>query len=962
MVERPIPRRTRGTQLWVPSFLLVLIVISSGPTSWALEELPLARIAGVDSPSSVLPGENFKVVVAVDYSASYGTDIAILDAATGFVLASRGLIIPAGRNLFTFSLTGRDYPGTWALLATVRVWWHSGWYGNQNGGIFPFEITISDPTVGILNIRSNLGSLVVTVDGISHSVSSEGLELSTKRGLHTIEVESPLIIADGTRVVFDHWSDGVCSSSREIYLEDQLDLSAIYVKEFFLTVESGMGETVGSGWYSAGTNASLVAIDPILAEHPSVGLQVRYKFSHWSGDVQSVSPVGWVVMDRPRTVVANWSEDTSQTTLTYQLIIISLVFLSCSVTFIAIGVALSRRARTRSHYSIPRRKGAVRGLLLALVFLTTLAHSPAVQPTNALTLLQPESITIGDAVWYHWNEGASDTLLIWLGGGIVEQTAFLVNPYEFESYNTIRFIQDLARNYDVLALKEGSMRSVERTLNRTIFREPYPGRDNFMEKIRLWADEQGYEYSYVVGYSVGARAAAEELVLADPREWTSPDGLIIITTKIPEGVSSKAGSLRASLLLLYGEEIAPDFKASGDIFFQRAPQEGWQETFWYHKEYHVIPDVEHEVWTIRDSGEYDSRAVLLTVKFIETSKSLQFERARETISRTALNLTATTEPPLLFEAQIVSVKSPVRVRTGEAFTIVAAVRYDLSSTFRVAVVTFDIDTASIVSAAQKQLTGTGETRFVGTVLSGNDAKTRRLILIPLVDTKDSWTVVTNGIKDTLIDVSDSFAVTVITGYPNLPVVLDGENFHTGDDGEVRLNTTAREHIISVPPMIVLGNTSRAVFQHWNGTFSSPTLHLNPSTDLSLLAIYRLQYHLNVTSPFGETTGTGWYDEAATARFRVTPVLVAEETRHIFVRWSGDSNDPSPVSNVFMNDSKNIRAIWRELDRGESNATQLMLQGLFTLSSAMLLGSLIFMGTSLRSRRKAALADASQPPT
>ena len=958
MVQRTSAGRTPRRELCLLSAFLILVVMSAGSAAWALEQLPVARIVGIDSPQEVSPGEDFTVTVAVDYSGAYSTDIAILDAASGFVLASKGLIIPAGRNLFNFSLTGPDRPGIWMLLVAVRVWWHSGWYGNQNGGTFPFEIMVSEAGLATLNLRSNIESALVTIDGISLAISSSGLQLPLERGFHTIKVESPIIITNGTRVVFDHWSDGVHSSPRQIYLSGKLDLSAIYVTEFSLRVESSISETVGSGWYPAGTNASFAALNPTMAEHSPTGLRVGYKFSHWSGDSHSASPVGWVVMDGPKVVVASWSEDTSQTTQMYQLVIISLVFLSCSVTLIAVAIVIRRRPRTRSHYDLPR-KAIVTGILLALTFLTTLAHSPATQPANALTILEPESVVIGDAAWYHWNQAASDTLLIWLGGGIVEQTRFLVNPYEFESYNTIRFIQDLAIHYDVLALKKGSTRSIDPGLNRTVFREPYPSSHNFMETIRSWAGEQCYTYLYAVGYSVGAMVAAEELVVENPEDWASPDGLIIITTKIPTGVYSRVGSLRASLLLLYGDKVAPEFITSGEGFFESAPNEGWRDGFWYHKEYHLIPDVEHEVWTIRDSGEYDKRAVLLTLKFIETSKSLQFERVKESISGTALNLTTGTEQSYPYKVSIASVESPEKAREGDAFRVVPVVRYALPSNFIVATVAFDIDNASIVSASERQLAGTGEAKFVVTLLSGGTRQTLRYVLIPLVFAEGGWSPIADGMRAVSIVVSDLFRITVIIGYPDVSVQFDGGSFRTEQSGEVTVKASPGEHLVSVPPIIPLGTTSRAVFQQWNDTTPSPSLRMITSTDMSLYAIYRRQYYLNVTSPFGKTTGTGWHDEDSTAPFLVRPSLVVEEEKtHVFVGWSGDSTDSSPASRVLIDDAKKITASWKDVEHVEQDATLLRFEVLLMTSLAILCASLIYFGMSLRSRRKNLSADLS----
>jgi hypothetical protein len=753
--------------------------------------------------------------------------------------------------------------------------------------------------------------------------------------------------------VFDHWSDGIRASSRRIYLTDSLDLSAIYLTEYFLSVESGVGRTVGSGWYPASANVTFAVIDSGLVGQSSTE-QVSHEFTHWSGDSDSSSPVGWLLMDGPRTVVANWSEGSHSATVTSELVIASIICLACSTILVAIAVTLWRRTHTGRQSNLLRGKAHASATLVVLIFLLAAGHSSTIHPAQASNPIQPESITIGDATWYHWKQTASDTLLIWLGGGTIESTTFLVNPYEFESYNTIRFIQDLAGHYDVLALEKGSIRNVDPTLNRTILCEPYPGSYNFIKKIQSWAHEQGYMYLYVVGYSVGAMVAAKELIVVSPRDWTTPNGLIIITTKIAEGVSSQAKSLRASLLLLYGDRIAPEFTASGQAFFGNAPEEGWQDGSWYHREYHVIPDVEHEVWTIMDSGEYDNRATLITIKFIETCKSLQFEHVKEPISKATLNHTAKTGMDSPFNVTIVSVRSPSRVGTSEAFGIGALVRYDLPSNYTVAVLAFDTDATSVVSVAEKQLNGHGETHLLTTALSGENPRTAHLSLIPLVRVGDNWGIVTGGLRDISVDVTDSFSTHVIVGYPNTVVEFDGQAFRTGPSGEVTLNATRGDHIISVPPVIMVGSTARAVFEQWNATSASSTLKLPISRDVCLLAIYRKQYYLNVTSPLGQASGTGWYDEASTATFGVTPPIVTDNGAHVFIGWMGDSNDTSPSSSVLVNGSKNIEASWKEIKPAGGSASILWPQALLVASLVILLASVVFVLTSLRHGRASPL--------
>jgi hypothetical protein len=926
--------------------LLVFVVLSNIVAAWALDEkLPVAQITDVHAPSTVPQNEDFVVTVTADYSERYSTDIAILDKATGFVLASKGLIIPSGRNLFTFHLTGREQPGTWLLVATVRVWWHDGWYANEKGATYPFAITVSDPTRITLVLASNVLPSSASIDGISYQLSLEGIQISTTRGFHTIEMEASLTRDNGTRAVFDHWSDGTSASPRRIYLTESLRLSAIYLTEYSLSVESSVGQTVGSGWYPAGSNATFAVIDSGLVGQQSTGHS--HKFAHWSGDSDSNSAVGWLLMDAPKTVFANWLEDNSSAKMASELAIASIFCLACATILAAIAVTLRRRTHADERGGPLLGRTQARAALLVLIFLLAVGHSSMIQPAQASAPIQPESVTIGDATWYHWNRVASDTLLIWLGGGTVGEEVFMVNPYEFESYNTIHFIQDLAEHYDVLALKKGSLHTLDSTLNRTIFREPYPGSYNFIKKIQSWAHEQGYTYLYLVGYSVGAMVAAQELAVVSPGDWTTPDGLIIITTKIP---SSIAKSLRASLLLIYGDRIAPEFTASGQAFFANAPEEGWRDGSWYHREYHLIPDVEHEVWTIMDSGEYDSRATMITIKFIETCKSLQFEHMKEPIVEAAANHTAKPRVGSPFNVTMISVRSPSRVETREAFGIAAQLRYDLPPNSTLAVLVYDADAMSVLSVAKKQSSGNGQADLLATVLSEEIPRTVHLTLIPLFQAGGNWSIAMDAIRDISIDVTDSFSAHVIIGYPNANLEFDGQASRTGTSGDITLNATRGEHNLSVPPVIMMGNTTRAVFEQWNVTSASSTLQLPMSSDLCLLAIYRKQYYLNVTSSLGQISGAGWYDENSTATFLVTPPIVTNQGTHVFIGWLGDSNDPSPSARVFVDSPKNVEASWKDIKPAENGVNILLLQALFMASLAVLVASVVFVVISIRHRR------------
>jgi hypothetical protein len=275
------------------------------------------------------------------------------------------------------------------------------------------------------------------------------------------------------------------------------------------------------------------------------------------------------------------------------------------------------------------------------------------------------------------------------------------------------------------------------------------------------------------------------------------------------------------------------------------------------------------------------------------------------------------------------------------------VRYDLPSDLTTVVIAFDADAASIVSVAERNLSGHGEEHFINTILSGESPRTARLSLIPLVGVSGNWSVVTDGMRDVAIDVTDLFSAQIIVGYPDVTVQFDGQAFRTGTNGKITLNATTGEHVISVPPFIMLGDAERALFQRWNVTSGSSNLSLATSRDVCLLAIYRRQYYLDVKSPLGWVSGAGWYDEDSIARFQVASPVVTLNGTHIFTRWSGDSADSSPTSSVFINGPKSVEASWRVVESQEGNEIPLQLQVFFVASLATLLASLVFALMSLR---------------
>jgi len=359
---------------------------------------PVARIVGVESDPIVSPGEHFSVVVSVEYSAAQSADIAILDTLSGVIMDSKDLFTPmsAGTTAYAFQLTGRATPGAWKLQANVRTWWRNAWYANPNGGTYPFELTVLDLTNATVVFTSNLLSGSIAFDGVTYPVSPAGLEITALRGLHTIQAERELPCGEGARAVFDRWTDGVQSPSRTIYLAERLELSLVYRTQYLLSVESEFGQTVGSGWYPAGMNATFAVLATSSSVTSQAGSGAVHRFTHWSGDSESTSSLGWVVMERPKEVIANWADETGQAAHGSRLVTLSVILLLCSSALITASVTLRLGRRMRPRSLTTKGRNIARALLVALVF-AVLVSGSLHQNAHANATTEPETVRIGDA-------------------------------------------------------------------------------------------------------------------------------------------------------------------------------------------------------------------------------------------------------------------------------------------------------------------------------------------------------------------------------------------------------------------------------------------------------------------------------------------------------------------------------------------------------------------------------------
>jgi hypothetical protein len=106
--------------------------------------------------------------------------------------------------------------------------------------------------------------------------------------------------------------------------EHKIDLK--YYTQYYIKVISNFGRALGSGWYDSGTIADVSVM-------PSDDILIKHVFTGWQGQVigsQNQESVG-VLVDSPKTIVANWFVDYTNVSIigvfAIAVIVLSLIYL-----------------------------------------------------------------------------------------------------------------------------------------------------------------------------------------------------------------------------------------------------------------------------------------------------------------------------------------------------------------------------------------------------------------------------------------------------------------------------------------------------------------------------------------------------------------------------------------------------------------------------------------------------------
>ncbi|MEM2122728.1 MAG: hypothetical protein QXE79_03740 [Candidatus Bathyarchaeia archaeon] len=838
-------------------------------------------------PERVTLREAFQVVITAEYAESLYVDICIRDVDKDEIVESLTLISNfhgPGLESYIFNLTAPVIEGMWRLEASTRAWWKNSWYGDEKQSTYRFDIYVTKDDKqphgnALLKLTSQVQGLQFIVDRLEYESSGEELTLEMGDGLHELTVEPTIIeFENGTRLIFSMWSDGVSSNPRLIIISGKdLVLSPIYRRQYRLQVDSPLNFVRGGGWYEEGSEALIEALPEVYEGGP------LYKFGGWHGDLSSMNHSLRIVADKPKRLEASWVKTAiDSSTSSEWILIISVILLTSSIINIVI-IAVRRTGKSKA--------------TLAILLIAFPLQGYAITGINAMQNPTRPSYTmvgIGDSVWRYWHRTGSDTCLIWLGGGVFGERIF-INPYNLESYSTMGFLQDLSNFYSIIAIEKGSTGSLQKPLNRMVYGESYKG-GGFLEEARKWVENKGFKQIYIIGYSVGGIAAIEESSIHHPLDWSSPNGVILITTPIGKRVLEKASRLTGNLLILYGEHMTPLYIESGERLFKSSPPEGLHGENWIHKEFHIIPETAHEVWTIAETGKYNPNASQIIVNFIEKAKILNHISTKGSITPEIIKSKEPSMPNLTPEIIQREGLYPWCIKidgSGLSPNLIEFAAYsDQSGIIAVSYGLIEENGLQILLNIEKEAIVRGRIRIIAFPRDSEAVNVLTYLSPPTVN------------------------ITISTGFQGIPVRVDGLEYLSDSKGRVNLKLTRNHHTIKLQKSIELSNGTRLYFKGWIEDSKNETeVTINPNNIGNLTAKYVRQYLLEIDSKLGDVTERGWYDENSLIQLKVKTQIIRGEggNFYIFDGWY-PSEQLEGNEILYLNKPSKIKAVWKDIDK------------------------------------------------
>jgi M6 family metalloprotease-like protein/uncharacterized repeat protein (TIGR02543 family) len=160
--------------------------------------------------------------------------------------------------------------------------------------------------------------------------------------------------------------------------------------------------------------------------------------------------------------------------------------------------------------------------------------------------------------------------------------------------------------------------------------------------------------------------------------------------------------------------------------------------------------------------------------------------------------------------------------------------------------------------------------------------------------------------------ASSFTLTIKAPEQGLVVKVNENEYHTDTNGQLVLHESWGVHDVWIQDSIPISDTVRLAFVGWQDGATQNPRTVMLGGNVTLVAQYRMQYLLSVSSPF-PVEGAGWHNANTTVSIAVKQPVIdhGNGTRHVFTGWTGDATGTGNVTSILMDGPKRITANWKQ---------------------------------------------------
>ena len=162
------------------------------------------------------------------------------------------------------------------------------------------DVVVSSSYIGPIQYQLTMSTNYGTVSPANGSYAADSAVTLTA---------TPPATSSGERYIWSGWIGSGAGSytgsanPASVTMNSNITETASWEHQYYLTVSSAYGSVSSGGWYDAGSSA-YAAVAPLTVAG-TTGTQ--YVFTGWSGDASgTTSPSNAIIMDGPKTAVANW--------------------------------------------------------------------------------------------------------------------------------------------------------------------------------------------------------------------------------------------------------------------------------------------------------------------------------------------------------------------------------------------------------------------------------------------------------------------------------------------------------------------------------------------------------------------------------------------------------------------------------------------------------------------------------